>query len=294
MKLTPGVLLILCSALLFAVMNVGVKAIPRVPVHEIVFFRALTTLVLAYLLLRIKGISVWGNHRPLLILRGLAGTVALVLYFWTVQNMPLATAVTVQHLSPIFTILLSALMLREPPRPIQVPFFVIAFAGVVLVKGLDPAVTVTELALGVTSACFSGLAYNMIRMLREHDRPLVVVFYFPLVTVPLIGPYTFTHWHQPTPWEWALLACVGLTSTGAQICMTQAYQVDRASNISIVNYLGILFALLFGLLIFHETPGPLALLGVVLITLGVALATRHGRQPQESPGTEEEEDTSAH
>jgi len=273
--ISPGFLLILCSTLLFALMNVGVKAIAAVPVHEIVFVRALTTLVLGYLLLRLKHIRVWGNNRPLLLVRGAAGTVALVLYFWTVHNMPLATAVTVQHMSPIFTILISAVLLREPPRWAQIPWFLLALGGVVLVKGFDPAVTVTALGLGITSALFSGLAYNVIRLLRGKDHPLVVVFYFPMVTVPIIGPYTLTHWYWPTAVQWAVLLGVGLTTTGAQICLTRAYQADRASNISIVNYLGIVFAFLLGLL-FHERPGLLALAGVVLIAVGVAGSTRFG------------------
>jgi len=278
MRLSPGVTSIILSTLFFAVMNVGVKLIGQVPVHEIVLFRSLTTLVVGYVVLRLRGIRPWGNNHALLVARGLAGTVALLLYFWTLQRMPLASAVTVQYLNPIFTVLISALLLREPPRLIQLPFFAVAFAGVVLVKGFDPRVTVVELAVGVTSALFSGLAYNLIRLLRDHDHSMVVVFYFPLVTVPIVGPYTLLHWHPPTPFEWGGLLGVGLATTVAQVFLTRAYQLDRASNISIFNYLGIVFALLLGLGLFDEVPGPLALGGVLLITLGVGLSTRYSRR----------------
>ena len=278
MKLSPGVVPILLASLFVAMMNVGVKLIPRVPVAEIVLFRSLTTLVLGFGLLWAKGIRPWGNNRRLLVVRGLAGTAALLMYFWTLQRMPLATAVTVQNLSPIFTILISALLLREPPRAIQLPLFAMAFAGVVLVKGFDPQVTIAEVSIGVASACCSGLAYNLIRMLRNHDHALVVVFYFPLVTTPIVGPWAVASWYWPTPFEWAGLIFVGLVTTVAQIFLTRAYQVDRASNISIVNYLGIVFALLLGLGLFGEVPRPAAVAGVLLITLGVALSTRYSER----------------
>ena len=266
---------ILLAQAFFAFMNVGVKLVPRVPAHEIVFFRAATTLVTGYIILRVRRVPAWGVNRPLLVARGLVGTAALLMYFWSLQHMPLATAVTVQHVSPIFTVLVSALLLRELPRPIQLPFFLMAFAGVALVKGFDPAVTLVELGVGIGAAVLSAVAYNLIRMLREHDHPLVVVFYFPLVTVPVVGPYTLTRWHPPSPLEWGVLIAVGLATTAAQIFITRAYQQDRAANISIFNYTGIVFALALGLVLFHEVPDPFALAGVLLIALGVALGTRY-------------------
>jgi len=276
LQLSPGVIPLVLSVLFFALMNVGVKLIPGIPAHEIVTFRALVTLVVGYVLLRIKHLSPWGNNKPLLLLRGLVGTCALVTYYYTLQMMPLTTAVTVQYLSPFFTLAISAALLREPPRPIQYPFFLLAFAGVALVKGFDPDVTLFELGVGVASALCSGIAYNLIRKLKQYDAALVVVFYFPLVTVPLVGSYTVTHFVTPRTYELVVLLLVGLATTIAQIFLTKAYQTDRASNISIFNYLGILFAIVFGVLLFHEIPRALALVGVALIVLGTVASTRYG------------------
>lgn len=275
-RLSPGVGHILLATFFFSVMNAGVKLVPQIPVHEIVFFRALVTLVAGYLALRLKGISAWGNHRPLLVLRGLVGTCALVTYFYTLHQMPLATAVTVQYLSPIFTVLVSAVLLKEPPRLIQLPFFAVATFGVAMVKGFDAAIPLSALMVGIVSAFCSGVAYNVIRKLKDHDHPLVVVFYFPLVTVPIVGPYTLIHWVWPSAFELGILVGIGLVTTVAQIFLTRAFQADRAANISLFNYLGLVYALLIGVAFFGELPTLLGLVGLALIVLGVVLGTRFG------------------
>ncbi len=270
----PGVKYIIISTIFFALMNVGVKYLTAIPAHEIVLFRGLVSLIVCYLMLRRLKISLWGNNKRLLIYRGLAGTAGLIMYFYTVQNMPLASAVTIQYMSPIFTIILAGIMRQESPRPIQWLFFIVSFAGVVMIKGFDPRVDVMELVIGVSSAFFSGLAYNFIRKLKDYDQPLVVVFYFPMVTVPIIGTYTIFHWVTPNLEELIVLILIGLVTTSAQIYMTKAYQVDKASNISNFNYLGSIYAIVIGLLFFDETIGALAMAGIGLIIFGVYMSSR--------------------
>lgn len=267
---------ILVATLLFSAMNTLVKYLDRIPSHEIVFFRALVTLVAGYGLLRRAGLSPLGHNRPLLLLRGAFGTVALVLYFWTVQVMPLSSAVTLQYISPLFTVLLGGLLLGERATARQWLFFALAFTGVPLVKGFDPRVSGLELAAGVASALFSGLAYTVIRKLRSSDHPLVVVFYFPLVTVPVVGAYTAWHWVTPTPLELGLLVGVGLCTTVFQILITRAYQAGTAASVSIYNYLGTVYAVAIGYGLFDEHVTPTAAAGFALIIAGVVLATRAG------------------
>lgn len=276
--MTSGVKYMLLATAFFTLMNVGVKYLERIPVYEIVTFRAAVTLVVGYLLIKRAGLSPWGNNKPLLLLRGLSGTVALVFYFTTLQMMPLSSAVTIQYLSPIFTIVIAGFMLREYTRGLQWLFFLLAFGGVVLVKGFDPRVTPAGLAMGIVAALFSGLAYNFIRKLKDHDDALVVVFYFPLVTLPLVGSYTAFHWVQPDLGELGILLLVGLLTTAMQIFMTKAYQSDRASNISIYNYLGTVYAIVIGYLVFAEPVTAMAALGFALIIFGVVMGTHYRRE----------------
>ncbi len=268
---------ILLAMCLFACMNVGVKALPGIPAHEIVFFRALVSLVVCWFLIRRAKLSPWGVNKPVLIARGLTGTVALTIFFYTLQTIPLATAVTLQHLSPIFSILLAGLIVREKPRPIQWLFFALAMAGVLLIQGFDASVSPLLLGLGVVSAFFSGLAYNCIRKLNQTDNALVVVFYFPLVTVPLIGGYTALHWVTPTAIEWLLLVSIGVCVTAAQIFMTRAFQKESAANIGIYTYLGIVLAVAFGWILFGEPLTGATALGIGMIVVSVLLSNRFRR-----------------
>ncbi|MBU0984195.1 MAG: DMT family transporter [candidate division Zixibacteria bacterium] len=264
----------LASTLFFALMNVGVKYLSHIPAHEIVFFRALVTLVVGYALIRRAGLNPWGNNKKLLLLRGASGTAALVMYFYTLQNMPLASAVTIQYLSPMFTIVIASFMLKENTRPIQWLFFLVSFAGVLMIKGFDTRVTVPELLIGMGAAVGAGFAYNFVRKLKDYDHPLVVVFYFPLVTVPVVGLYTVTHWTQPSPLDLVILLLIGLATTAAQVYMTRAYQLERAANISNFNYLGTVYAIIIGYFMFGEVVEPLGTAGIVLIILGVMLGSR--------------------
>jgi drug/metabolite transporter (DMT)-like permease len=273
-RLSPGAGYIMLATVFFALMNIGVKYLDRIPAHEIVLFRALVTLIAGYIMLKRKELNPWGNNKKILFLRGLTGTIALICYFYTLQTMPLASAVTIQYLSPIFTIIISVFILKETTGKIQALFFVLAFGGVILVKGFDPRVSIPELTIGIIAAIFSALAYNFVRKLKDYDHPLVVVFYFPLVTFPVVGVYTLFSWVTPEGIEWLILLFVGLTTTIAQIFLTKAFHADRASNIGIFNYLGTVYAIIIGFFLFNEAISVFAYLGFGLIIFSVIMAQK--------------------
>ncbi len=274
--LSPGQRHMLAATFLFSLMGALVKLLRPIPAHEVVFFRALVSLAACWVAIRRRRMSPWGRNRPLLLARGAAGTAALLLFFHTLQAMPLATAVTVQYLNPIFTILISGLALGEAARAGQWAGFVVCFAGVALMKGFDPRVSLPDLGLGIAAAGFSAVAYNLVRKLRDTDDPLVVVLYFPLVTVPVVGPYTLAHWVQPRGLQWIGLVAVGLLTQAAQVHLTRAFHLERAANVSHFTYLGSLYALVLGYLLFGETVPPPALAGMALVVAGVLWATRAG------------------
>ncbi len=267
------------ATLLFSFMGVLVKYLRPIPAHEVVFFRALVSLVACWIMLRRRGKSPWGHNRRLLLARGAAGSAALLLYFYTLQRMPLATAVTVQYLNPIFTILLSGYLLREAATRGQLAASGLCFAGVALLKGFDPRVSTVDLLLGIAAAGFAALAYNLVRRLRETEDPLVVVFHFPLVTLPLVGPYTAAHWVQPRGLEWAGLLGVGLLTQAAQVHLTKAFHLEPAANVSHFTYMGSLYALVLGYLLFGESVPLPSLAGIALVVAGVVLATRRAGPP---------------
>lgn len=266
-----GVYFMVLATLFFAIMNVLVKYIPRMGAVEIVFFRSLVSIIMSYSTLKIKNISVWGNNKKWLIIRGIAGSSGLLFFFATLKLMPLASAIAVQYMSPIFTSLLGIYFVKEKVKPLQWVFFLIAFAGVIAIQGFDPRVTTFHITLGVLGALSAGLAYNSIRKLKDSEHPLVIIFYFPLVTIPVTGIYLITNWLMPTAFELVLLLGIGVFTQIAQYFMTRAYQSDTLSKISSIQYVGIIFAITAGYIFFDETYNLRSGLGILIIILSVVL-----------------------
>ena len=262
----------LWATLFFTMMNVFVKMLPNIPAVEIVFFRSVISLVLSYVFLAHQRVSVWGRNKKILLMRGMSGAIALILYFTTLQVIPLASAVTIQFLSPIFTSILGIFIVKERVKPLQWLFFLLAFSGVVIVQGFDPRISPFYMGLGVIAAFFAGLAYNFIRKLKLSEHPLVIVFYFPLVTIPITGIYSAFNWVQPAGWrEWILLLLIGIFTQIAQYLMTKAYQAEELSKIASLKYLGLIYALGFGWVFFDETFNIYAYVGMAIVLLGVIL-----------------------
>lgn len=263
---------ILLATLLFAVMNVLVKYLAYIPSYEIVFFRSVFSFLVTLVLLRRLNIFPFGRgNRFWLILRGVAGSTALLLFFYTLQHMPLATAVTIQYLSPIFTILLTSMLIGEPVSWKQWLFFLLAFGGVFVIKGVDTGVSLALLGVGLLSALCAAFAYTAVRTVRDNEHALVIIFYLPLATLPLLTPYTVMHWVAPTQWDWLLLLAIGILTQSAQYLMTRAYQIEKAANVSPFTYTGIIFAILFGTVLFNESYTLQVLLGMLMVLAGVLL-----------------------
>ncbi|MBK6267441.1 DMT family transporter [Marivirga sp. S37H4] len=261
----------LIAGLFFAIMNVLVKMLPTIPAIEIVFFRSLISFVMSYAYLRSVRIPLFGNNKKWLIARGLAGAIALSMYFYTLQNIPLASAVTIQFLSPIFTSVLGIYIVKEKVKPLQWVFYLIAFIGIIVIQGFDPRISFTMFLIGILAAIFSGLAYNFIRKINTKEHPLVIVFYFPLVTLPLAGIYSAFNWVMPTGNEWYLLILIGVLTQFAQYFMTKSYQSEDLSKVASLSYFSIIYALGFGYVFFDEKFNLMVYAGIAMILSGVVL-----------------------
>ncbi len=268
-----GSLLMILAVTCFAVTHASVKFLQIIPFYEIVFFRAIISLVMSVFMLRSLKVSLWGNNKKVLLLRGLFGSGALILYFYTLQVLPLATAVTIQYLSPMLTILISQWLLKEAASSLQWVFFVLAFIGVVLIQDFEGGGHWIPLIAGLAAALGSAFAYNFVRMLKETEHELVVVFYFPLVTLPLIAPVVIWKWVTPAGWEWLILLVIGVFTQLAQVFMTKSLQKEPAAKVSLYNYLGVIYAIIIGWWVFGEALSLQSSLGIVLIVLSLILSS---------------------
>ncbi len=272
MKEWSGIPYMLLATALFALMNVGVKLVGHLPTSQLVVVRAFVTLLLTYPLILKKGISPWGNNRRLLFLRGATGTVGLIAYFYTLQKMPLATAVALKELAPIFTVGIAALVLGEKATFAKWVCFLIGFIGTLFCRGVDGLISWDQIAIGSLGSFFAASAYICVRKLRHSDDPLVTVFFFPLVTLPVVGSYSLFYWVHPNLFEWGVLVGIGIVVTLAQYCLTMAYHLSPASSVSHLNYLGAIYGVTIGWFFFGETLDLMTTGGIFLILSGALLA----------------------
>ncbi len=256
----------------FSTMGLLVKLLAHIPAVEVVFFRSIVSLILSVGMLRYQRVSIWGHNKKYLILRGVTGSVALILYFTTLQAIPLASAVTLGFMAPVFATLLGVFIAKEKVLKMQWVFFLTAFAGVYLVEGFDHRVPWYYFLIGIVAAIFSGLAHNFIRKVNVTEHPLVIIFYFPLVTTPITGLYCiFFEWVTPNLQEFFMLIAVGIITQIAQFFMTKSLQIEVISKVSILRYISIFFALSYGYFFFGETYDITAYAGMLLSVAGVVL-----------------------
>lgn len=267
--LTPGVKAMFLSTLAFALANVFVKQVSHIPAMEVVFFRCSVATVFCIIGLHRAKADWRGSNKTLLFLRGAFGTTALFFFFVTLQNIPLASAMTIQYLSPIFTSIIAIFILKENVRALQWLFYATAFAGVLLIQRFDTRVSVGFLIIGIISAICSGVAYNLVRSLKGKEHPLTIVLHFQLFGVVAGFISLFFEWQMPNGWDWFYLFLIGVFSQLGQIFLTSALQKEAVAGVAIINYTGLVYALLIGSLVFHESQSAESFAGMLLVVLGV-------------------------
>jgi drug/metabolite transporter (DMT)-like permease len=263
----------------FSIMGLLVKIVGRrMASMEIVLFRGVLTLGLSWWWLRRAGIAPWGTERRLLVMRGALGSIALMCFFFSLVHLPLGEATLIQYTNPVFATIMAAIFLKEELRAAEIISLVASLAGVIVIArpaalfgaAADP-IPPLYVAIALTGAFCSGTAYALVRRMRASEHPFVVVFYLPLLTVPLSLPFAVADWRWPNAWEWVVLAGVGVTTQLAQVNMTRGLQLERTARATPIGYLQVVFAVLWGALVLGEIPDVWTLAGAVTI-IGSTLA----------------------
>ncbi|MFN2501052.1 MAG: DMT family transporter [Pyrinomonadaceae bacterium] len=276
--LTPGVRAMFLSTFAFSLANVFVKQVSHIPAMETVFFRcSIATLFCLIGLYRANADPIGTSHLYLL-LRGLFGTTALFCFFLTLQQMPLASAMTIQYLSPIFTTIIAIFVLREKVRSAQWLFYALAFSGVIVIEQFDTRISPLFMGLGILSAFCSGMAYNLVRRLTGKEHPLTVVLHFQLVGLIAGLISLLFQWEAPHGWDWLYLMLIGVFSQLGQMLLTYALQNEQVAGVAIINYTGLVYALTIGWIVFGEDQGLLSLAGMALVVTGVIMSVLYGRR----------------
>ena len=266
-----------------ATMSALIKLASERGIHllEIMFWRQFITLPIAIAwVLATGGIGLLATRRPgTHILRGLYGTIGMVLNFGAVILLPLAEATTLNFTVPIWAVLLSILLLKEKVGIWRWSAVLLGFAGVVVIaqpgSGHFP---LYGALVGLGAAFMIALISIQIADLNRTDKPLTIVFYFALltsvVTAPAL-PFVMTA-HDAD--AWLLLLAIGLTGALGQLLLTAALRFGAVASVIVMDYSGLFWATLYGWLWFDALPPASTWLGVPLIVgAGLLIAWREHR-----------------
>lgn len=274
------------ATLLFATMTLCVKlASTDYSTGEIVFYRGVVGALMMALLTRRQGGTLYTDVPVLHFRRSLTGVSSLALWFYAIAQLPLATAVTLNYMSPIWMalLLLGGSFLLGTGHAGRVSGWLVAtvftgFAGVVCM--LQPAMARDQLLgglMGLLSGLFAALAYMQVSALGRAGEPDGrVVFYFSIGSAAGGGLMAMLAdgWHAHTPQGLGVLLAAGVLATLAQLLLTRAYRTGNMLVNASLQYLGIVWAFLYGVLLFDDPVTVLSVLGMGLIALAGIIAAR--------------------
>jgi drug/metabolite transporter (DMT)-like permease len=269
------------SCLLFACMGVCVKlAADTFSTGETVFWRGLVSMLMMAALALANGVSLRTPHWRMHLSRSVSGSIALGCYFFAIGMLPLATAVTLNYTSPLFVALLLVLVFGERLNGYGSLAILAGFAGVVLLlrPTLQPEQWLGAVA-GLGSGALASIAYVSLRELGRAGEPEVrTVFWFSLMTTAMGLAWALSgELHRPDAAGFATLLGIGLFGGLAQLAMTRSYRYGRTVVSANLSYATVVFASLFGMLLWDELMPASSWAGVALIVtgaIGVSLATR--------------------
>ncbi|PKH06887.1 EamA family transporter [Moritella sp. Urea-trap-13] len=269
----------LMSALAFAIMTACVKLVSThgIPVFEIVAARAIVSLIISYVDVRRKRLSVWGNNKKLLIARGAVGSLALICVYFAVTTLPLAEATLLQYLHPVFTAILALIFLKERIQRSTIVCIIFCIIGLLFI--VSPSMVFSGAAelplfsvvVALLGALGSAIAYVIVKRLSGTEDSSVIIFYFPLMALPLSVFLLGNDFVMPDAEALLLLILIGIFTQIGQVGLTKAMQTEVASKATAYSYVQVVFSIIFGWLLFSEIPSLWTWVGGGLIILGALI-----------------------
>lgn len=252
-----------------------------VHVFEIMFWRHLVTvpLIAGWLgatgSLAILRTQRFGAH----LRRATLGTFGMSLMFGSYMLLPLAEATTLNFTVPLFATILSIIMLHERIGPWRWSALAIGFGGILIITQPGTGhLPLLGTVLGLGAGLMIGLLSILIKDLNRSDRPLAIVFWFAALGAPMMAltlPFVATGHDALT---WGLLASIGVVGTMGQLLLTLALRLGEVSSVIVMDYTGLVWATLYGWLIWDHLPPAATWLGAPLIILaGIIIVWREHR-----------------
>jgi drug/metabolite transporter (DMT)-like permease len=254
---------------------------------ELLFWRQVPTvvLILGWLALREEVSRLRTRRLPAHFRRALLGMTGMFFTFGAPVLLPLAEATALGFTTPVFGVILSALLLKEKVGPVRWLAVALGFAGVVIIAQPGQA-TIPPFGafVGLGAGFMVALISIQVRDLSRTDESLSIVFWFAALSSPILAlglPFTMT---QHSAWQWFLLLSCGVLGCVGQLLLTAALRYGQVASVIVMDYSSLIWATLYGWLIWDDLPAPATWLGApAIIAAGAVIAWReylhHRRAP---------------
>lgn len=295
-----GILTLVFGLFAFTVQDLVIKSFSDTySVVQIVLLRAAVAVpIMATMVYLTAGIRGFVPHRPaLLIAKGLLGYLSYLTYYMAVAELPLAQVVGIVFTAPVIVTSLSAVVLKEHVGVRRWSAVVIGFmATLVIVNPSGDYLNVAALL-----ALFAAITYAGLTLLTVYVSPantgwtismysMLTFFLASVVTsvfTTLHGPdesihasfaFLFREWVWPPLSDLSLMLALGVIASIGFFCLVKAYSIAPMSVVAPFEYTYIIWAILFGYLIWGEVPTASTLVGAGVLILASLYVLYRERQ----------------
>ena len=262
-----GLLYMFMSVCSFSIMDLLVKWSQEYPTGEVLFFRGFFGLLLTYFLIpKDKLKSFYKTDRKLEhFFRCFAGIMALIAIVVALRELPLAVVVSLSYAAPLFITILSIFLLGEKVGIFRWIAVLIGFVGVLVIS--EPGFNEVNYLYILPIIFCIGMAFVTITIRKlSTSEPVWLISIFFTLTITFVSLFTIPFgWVLPNFKDFILLALIGVTGGGANLLLTQSYKLSEVSLVAPLKYLSLIFAILFGYLIWDEIPSYKNLVGAALV-----------------------------
>ena len=263
-----GICFIVLAAAGFSMMAVFVRLAGPLPVMQKVFFRNLVAALVAIIMLRRakEPFRIGKGNRMAVFLRSFVGMLGVIANFWAIDHLPIADSTMLNKMSPFFAILMSLFILGERPVKRDWLCLLVALSGAALV--IKPGLGLTSLPalVGLFGGFCAGTAYTFVRKAGQGGvKGPVIILTFSIFSCVMVLPFMLAGYESMGVRQLVFLLLSGCAAALGQLGITMAYTYAPAKEISVYDYIQVVFAALFGFLLFRELPDLFSVLGYLLI-----------------------------
>jgi drug/metabolite transporter (DMT)-like permease len=255
------------SVCTFSVMDLLVKWSSDYPTGEVLFFRGFFGLLPTYFLIpknKLKTFYTTTRSKEHLF-RCLMGLMALIAIVVALRELPLAVVVSLSYAAPLFITVLSIFLLSEKVGIFRWLAVLIGFIGVIIIA--EPGFKGMNYLYFLPLIFCIGMAFVTITIRKlSTTEPIWLISIFFTITISIAGLATIPMgWVMPNLKDFILLALIGVTGGSANLFLTQSYKLSEVSLVAPLKYLALIFAIIFGYLIWNEIPTIKTLIGASLV-----------------------------